>query len=338
MWKVLLAEDEVFVRESVREIIDWESMGFTVVGEAGNGTEALAMIREEKPDLVLTDIIMPGMDGIELLRQTREAGIRSKFVMLTCMSEFEYIRQAMEYGASNYILKLSMNVKDLRETLGKIRAELEKEERQREERRGGAPRDGYAADGWAAIGAGRAPGVTPPPGARHAQGEPLAGAAGPVPGGTPPHGAGPVPGMTPPHGASHAQDGPLGAYEAGSVPAEAGSEERITHPEVNKIIAYIHENYHEDLSVKFLSQYVMMGENYVSALFKKKTGRTLIHYLHQVRIDKAIWYLRNTSLPVSEIGQKVGFANDNYFIKIFKRHTKRTPSLYRKEHRQYGGD
>ena len=68
------------------------------------------MIRSNPPDLVLTDIVMPEMDGVELLRRTRVEGYASKFVMLTCMSEFEYVRQAMEYGASNYILKLSMSV------------------------------------------------------------------------------------------------------------------------------------------------------------------------------------------------------------------------------------
>lgn len=295
MWKVLLAEDEIFVRESVREIIDWESMGFTVVGEAGNGAEALRIIRREKPDLVLADIIMPEMDGIELLRKTREAGIRSRFVMLTCMSEFEYIRQAMEYGASNYILKLSMNVKDLRETLGKIRTELEKEERQSKVALRTEDAAGGRAEEESAASAATADGVY-----AERMAEPVAGNGR--------------------------------AAEAPNTELSNG-DDRITHPEVNKIIAYIHDHYNEDLSVKFLSQYVMMGENYVSALFKKKTGHTLIHYLHQVRIDKAIWYLRHTSLPVSEIGQKVGFANDNYFIKIFKRHTKLTPSLYRKEHR-----
>ncbi|UOK65821.1 response regulator [Paenibacillus sp. OVF10] len=85
MWKVLLVEDEVFVRESVREIISWEELGFTVIGESGNGTEALAMIIQDTPDLVLTDIVMPGMDGLELLKQTRQAGLKTKFVMLTCM-------------------------------------------------------------------------------------------------------------------------------------------------------------------------------------------------------------------------------------------------------------
>jgi len=261
MWKVILVEDEIFVRESVREIIDWNSMGFEVVGEAGNGIEALQLIKHEKPDLVIADIIMPQMDGVELLRKSREEGLTAKFVMLTCMSEFEYMRKAMEYGASNYILKLSMNVKDLRETLGKIGAELDKEAMLR-----GMVRK-ERADNTLTV-----------------------------------------------------------AKEPVQPPAL-----EFTHPEVNKIIAYINENYDQDLSVKLLSQYVVMGENYVSALFKKKTGQTLIHYLHQVRVDKAIWYLKNTKLSISEIGQKVGFANDNYFIKIFKRLTKQTPSQYRKE-------
>lgn len=124
MWSVLLVEDEVFVRESVREIISWEELGFMVIGESGNGTEALELITRDKPDLVLADIVMPGLNGIELLKQTRQAGLNTKFIMLTCMGEFEYVRQAMEYGASNYILKLSMSVGSLRDTLRKVSAEL----------------------------------------------------------------------------------------------------------------------------------------------------------------------------------------------------------------------
>jgi len=271
MWRVILVEDEVFVRESVKELIDWNSMGFEVTGEAGNGVEALQLIHDMKPDLVLADIIMPQMDGIELLKKTREAGYKTKFVMLTCMSEFEYLRQAMEYGASNYILKLSMNVKDLRETLGKIRAELNKEQAE----------------------------------------------------------AAPVQGINAPSKHTNLASEESAKHPAVGVKLE---EEKITHPEVNKIIAYIDEHYAEDLSVKFLSQYVVMGENYVSSLFKKKTGQTLIHYLHRVRVEKAIWYLKNSKLSISEIGANVGFVNDNYFIKIFKRFTNETPSQYRKQH------
>ena len=85
MWKVPLVEDEVFVRESVREIMG--GAWIQGCGEAGNGAEALEMIRSNPPDLVLTDIVMPEMDGVELLRRTRVEGYASKFVMLTCMSE-----------------------------------------------------------------------------------------------------------------------------------------------------------------------------------------------------------------------------------------------------------
>lgn len=264
MWKVLLVEDEVFVRESVREIIAWEELGFTVSGEAGNGAEALDLIRREAPDLVITDIIMPEMDGVELLRRAREEGCTSRFVMLTCMSEFEYLRQAMEYGASNYILKLSMSVNSLRETLQKISGELQNQE-------------------------GRS--------------QSAAAAAAP-------------------------------AAEEGPEPAQPPLQQGVTsHPEIQKILQYIHAHYPEDITVKSMSQYVMMGENYVSTLFKKKTGESLIHYLHRVRVNQAVQYLLHSDLPVYEIGNRVGFVNDNYFIKIFKRLTAYTPSQYRQLHR-----
>jgi YesN/AraC family two-component response regulator len=280
MWKVLLVEDEVFVRESVREIIAWEELGFTVAGEAGNGGEALEMIRRDPPDLVLADIVMPEMDGVELLRRTREEGYRSRFIMLTCIGEFEYVRQAMEYGASNYILKLSMSVNSLRDTLRKVSTELSR-------------------DGGADL-------VTPEIGEANPQ--PAAAAAV--------------------QSTSAPTSSPITATAASSHSLTRTTAD-ISHPEVRKIIDYIAEHYAQDITVKSMAQYVMMGENYVSALFKKKTGQTLIHYLHRIRVEKAQEYLLHTDLPVHEIGQRVGFINDNYFIKIFKRLTQMTPSKYR---------
>jgi two-component system response regulator YesN len=126
MWKVLLVEDELFMRESIREIIAWEKYHFTLVGEAGDGKEALQIIESSNPDLVITDIVMPEMDGLELLKTARDRGYDCKFIMLTCLNEFHYAREALEYGASNYILKLSMSVNSLQETLLKVRKELEK--------------------------------------------------------------------------------------------------------------------------------------------------------------------------------------------------------------------
>lgn len=297
MWKVLLVEDEIFVRESVKELIHWEEFGFVVSGEAGNGQEALEQIKADPPDLVLTDIIMPIMDGIELLKETRKLGHNCKFVMLTCMGEFEYVRQAMEYGASNYILKLSMSVNDLRETLQKIGREL-----------------GSAAGRPAPAAGGSQP--APAADSQQSGGRQTGGtqSGGQQTGGT--QNAGPQTG-------SQQVDSPP------PVAPRAGKKPHTVHPEINKILDYMEQNYAGDITVKSMSQYVMMGENYVSALFKKKTGSTLIHYLHELRVGKATELLAQTELPVNEVGANVGFVNDNYFIKIFKRLTGQTPSQYR---------
>ncbi|WP_181593003.1 response regulator [Paenibacillus sp. YN15] len=132
MWKVLLVEDEPFVRKKLRKLINWEEAGFSVCGEAGNGREALEQMRVLAPDLVIADIAMPLMNGLELLRSARESGMESKFIMLTCMNEFEYARKALEYGASGYMLKLSMGIAELQEALTKVGREMSASMEQKE--------------------------------------------------------------------------------------------------------------------------------------------------------------------------------------------------------------
>ncbi|MCL6457193.1 MAG: response regulator [Gorillibacterium sp.] len=124
MRTVLLVEDEEQARGYVRKVLDKLDIGFRVVGEAANGAEALEMISSLQPDLVIADIVMPIMDGIELLKQARSEGFDGRFLMLTCMSDFEYARQSLEYGASGYLLKLSMEPKSLQDTLSRIEIEL----------------------------------------------------------------------------------------------------------------------------------------------------------------------------------------------------------------------
>lgn len=280
MWTVLLVEDEVFVRESVRRIVDWQRLGFDVIGEAGNGEEALAMIKRQRPDLVICDILMPRMDGVEVLKRVREAEIESRFIMLSCMSDFEYVRQAMEHGASNYILKLSMNVQSLMDALVKVDAELRKRKAKPQE--------------TPPSSAGAAEGDTAPPGPVD---EPPAAASGPGDRGEP--------------------DDPMTPVA------------RTGHKEVDKLIDYMEANYRSIISLRTLAGQVAMDEKYISTLFKKKTGVNVIHYLHQLRIAEARRRLEQSSLSVSEIGLQVGYENDNYFIKIFKRFTGVTPNTYR---------
>lgn len=249
MWRTLIVEDEQPARASMRKLFKKADIPFEIAGEAADGREALEIIREIRPDVVITDIDMPIMDGVKLLVQAREEGFDCRFVMLTAMSEFEYARQALEYGASGYLLKLSLDVNGLRQAMLKVVNELEQREKLRK------------VDKWF-------------PGSNQA--------------------------------------------------------EPTDHPEMNRIIGYIEEHYAEEITLKGLAEYIRMDASYVSDLFKKKTGSTLTHYIQNRRIQAAKMLLAETDKTVSEIGRQVGFENDNYFIKIFKRWCEATPNEYRK--------
>ncbi|WP_164716599.1 response regulator transcription factor [Paenibacillus whitsoniae] len=501
MWKVLLVEDETRVRRLIKEIIDWEKLGFVIIGEAANGIEALKVIQEESPHFILCDILMPLMDGIELLRKSREQGFEGPFVMLTCMNEFELARQAIEYGATSYMLKLSLNVDTIREMLDKVSRELSKaaiparqlsyrdfellyrftwrqihgmddEESERKDLldrilasgfthvdlcvvlhgtsgideeelvRSGlihskeaavihkfrmhgcttffswVPRNvhsvahglaednaiGYPAvcaysvalseleytwknmirkieESWYACSRSRiaypATDFTIQQPALSSQtlwnmereilqtferrdkiscirqlsmmfeemkknhtsmtvvmemAERLDNRFGAISG----HGKAQID-----HWLSAAN------HEELRLVLEKRIDDWLTkwikstilpsgHPEINRIVDYIQNHYDKEITLKLMAEYVALDEHYLSGLFSKKMGCTLIHYLHKVRIDQARFFLLQSTLTVGEIAERVGFGNVAYFVKIFKRWTEQTPSEFRKYHMSNG--
>jgi len=127
MHSVLLVDDEVFARKGLRQLIDWEACGFRVIGEADNGEDAYAFIEQAGPDLVITDIRMPVMDGLELIRKTVES--RSEppgFVIVSGYNEFAYAQQAVRYGVHDFILK-PVDDGELKATLRKLDGKLRQE-------------------------------------------------------------------------------------------------------------------------------------------------------------------------------------------------------------------
>lgn len=106
MHTVLLVDDESFTRQGLRNLIDWEACGYRVTGEADNGEDALALIREQRPDLVMTDIRMPEMDGLELIRRSREElEDCPSFIIISGYDDFSYAQQAVRYGVFDFVLK-----------------------------------------------------------------------------------------------------------------------------------------------------------------------------------------------------------------------------------------
>lgn len=105
MLKVVVIEDEELVRRGIVMAVDWASVDCEVVGEASNGEAGLELIARERPDIVVTDIRMPRMDGLEMLRQLREEGCGASVILLTAYSDFTYAQSALKLGAVDYLLK-----------------------------------------------------------------------------------------------------------------------------------------------------------------------------------------------------------------------------------------
>lgn len=116
MKKVMLVEDEEFILQGIRCIIDWEEISMTVVSMAHNGMEALEMFRRDPADIVVTDVEMPLMDGLELLEEIRKIDPRTRCIILSGYDEFEYARTALKLDVEEYILK-PVNEEQLRQAL-----------------------------------------------------------------------------------------------------------------------------------------------------------------------------------------------------------------------------
>lgn len=122
---IILADDEQQILYGMKNGIDWESLGFSVVGTAQNGKEALELIEEYHPDLLISDIKMPFMDGLELSKTIHENYINTKIILFSGWDDFEYARTAISYGVSQYIMK-PIDYNEMQKLLTTMHEELEK--------------------------------------------------------------------------------------------------------------------------------------------------------------------------------------------------------------------
>ena len=129
--KVFLVEDEYIVREGIKNNIDWEKNGYDFCGEASDGELAFPMISEKRPDIVITDIRMPFMDGIELSRMIKEEYPEIKIIILSGHEEFEYAKAAIQIGVEEYLLK-PINGDELLQVVNRVAQKIKEENESRE--------------------------------------------------------------------------------------------------------------------------------------------------------------------------------------------------------------
>jgi len=125
MYKVMIVEDEMLVRIGLKNSVEWSKFDLEVAADFPDGQAAWDYYEREKPDVVITDICMPKMDGMELIANIRKNDKDTRVVVLSCLEEFELVRKAMTLGVSNYILKLTMTEEEIEQVLGTVREELD---------------------------------------------------------------------------------------------------------------------------------------------------------------------------------------------------------------------
>lgn len=240
MKQVLIVEDETMIRRGIAEAVDWASLGFQVAGEAANGLEGLDEARRLDPDLIVTDLKMPQMDGLEMIRQLKELGSRAKVIILTAYDTFSYVQQALRLGAADYLVK-PFHDGELEQAVLRLysREQQEDDLLLSEMRKKG-----------------------------------------------------------------------LSRY-------------------VQEAMNHIDQNYRDpDLGLGDLAKHLGISEGYLSHVFKRETGHTILSYMTRRRIYEARLLLSDCRIRVYEVAQKVGYRDIAYFSNTFKKYTGCSPSDY----------
>lgn len=271
MHKILIADDEVIERTLLERKLTKAFEQECKIISVGNGKEVLEADTAHQPDIMILDIEMPVISGLEAAKKLRSQGRDCPIILLTAYDEFHYTKQAISVHALDYLLK-PCDEKELylavEEAIRSVDSKAVKESK-----------------GLDSMDA--------------------------------------------------ATENNNSSMEKHGIPSEKEQTVEEDH-EGNqvKLLSYIYDHYMEDISVHDLSTYMGYSEVHTCRLFKQYFGQTFVSYLAHYRMRKAAHLLLYTDMNVREIGKAVGYANSNYFGKVFHRIYEMTPTEYREREKK----
>lgn len=334
--KAMIVEDDRIILEDIVSMIDWSGEGFELVATATNGKLGLAAYETHHPELIITDIQMPVMDGLAMMRAIREQDESASFLILSAFGEFEYAKEAVRLGTDSYLLKAEMTPELLLETLAPIREKIQSRKLVQ----------GMAAQHrlFSMLSASVENGTPSLPSLEdvsaafrsfyrvagqqddwtkqlewvvrecysilslHERGTPC------------PHTRLP----------EDVEEWLLSEYRALCQLREFIYERKYS-PTIINACQFIEENYGEQqLKISTVANYVGLSSSRLSVLFKQETGQTVNDYITSVRMENAKRLLRSGRYKVYEVSELVGYKTSQYFSQTFYLHTGQAPTDYLK--------
>ncbi|UVI29398.1 response regulator transcription factor [Paenibacillus spongiae] len=351
MYKVLIADDERMVRLNLRTMIERDSERFTVVQEAKDGEQALRMCIDIKPDLLITDIRMPELNGLDLIRSLSAHNLEFESLVVSGYDDFEYARNAFRFGVTDYLLK-PIDKPYFLDVLHKIDGRLSKRTGQM-----GAFKDWLWS--WKTYAEQTAESLWRLDEKEiERELERIRSVVKPGRGQVDPETVKQIEYYLVVLSCALQEANKSGLQLPDLKPIERIFDASALYETVrsrltgllrhiretrnwwsyNRLMrnvkAYLEEHYAQpDLSLKEAASSFELSPNYFGNMFKKETGMSFNQYVTRIRMDKAMVLLRNPSVKLYEVGETVGFDDYTYFSKTFKKHTGSSPSDFRK----YGG-
>lgn len=262
----MIIDDEPMVLKGLTTLVPWYEIGCEIVGMAENGEEGLALIQEKNPDVVISDIQMPKLSGLDMIRQIYQTKMDVKCILLTGYRQFEYAKEAIDLGIQKFLLKPT-NLEEIKAAVIEM-TQLLDDERSREE-------------------------------TVFALQEKLASLEKPK--------------------------------EQKDETAEKGDEGQKVKYLVRQAIDFMKLHYSEKIELQTVADHLYISTWYVCKLFKQELNTSFIEILNDIRIQEAKRLLLDTNKKIYEICEEVGYNDNPYFTKTFKKFTGKTPNQYRNQ-------